>query len=345
MTPPPSTPAPTAFRLAAANPDEIGEAVRAWDAEFRPMERPRAGSRLLQTVGSPTLLSYAALGARVEQRGASPRSRRTFALLAQSSPEIIWCGDRADPHTLLCFDEGGDFESSSPAGFAVHTLSIAADQLDSIAERAELGSAQRLGRDARRIRLAPGVARQLHAGLSHVTRLVDRDPAAAADPAIRQALEDDLATSMLSAAMDQAPQPPPAAAAARGRALRRALDFIDVHAAAAPRIADLCTASRASERTLRYAFQEQFEMSPKAYLQAVRLNGVRRELRRRSGRPSVSAAANRWGFWHLGQFAADYRRLFGELPSETAKARAEDGGREGRPIASRRSLASLHARR
>ena len=27
--------------------------------------------------------------------------------------------------------------------------------------------------------------------------------------------------------------------------------------------------------------------------------------------------AHRWGFWHMGQFARDYRRLFGELPSET----------------------------
>jgi len=321
VAPRPSSPAPTAFRLVATNPDEIGEAARAWDAEFRPMERPRAESRLLQTVGSQTLLSYAALGARVEQRGASPRGQRTFALLTQGTPEVHWCGGPADAHTLLCFDEGGDFESSSPAGFAAHTLSITTDYLESIAERAELGSVRRLGRDARRIPLAHGVARRLHAGLSYVTRRVDRDPAAAADPGIRQALEDDLATGMLSAAMDQAPQPPLAAAAARGRALRRALDFIDAHAAGAPRIADLCTASRANERTLRYAFQEHFEMSPKAYLQAVRLNGVRRELRRRDGRPSVSAAANHWGFWHLGQFAADYRRLFGELPSETAKAR------------------------
>ena len=31
----------------------------------------------------------------------------------------------------------------------------------------------------------------------------------------------------------------------------------------------------------------------------------------------VTDVANEWGFWHLGQFAADYRRHFGELPSET----------------------------
>jgi len=29
--------------------------------------------------------------------------------------------------------------------------------------------------------------------------------------------------------------------------------------------------------------------------------------------------ANAWGFWHMGQFARDYRRLFGELPSDTLR--------------------------
>jgi len=311
-------PAPPALRLVAVNPDEISEAARAWDAEFRPMERPRAESRLVQVVGSPALLSYAELGARVEQRGASPPGRRTFALLTKSAPEIIWCGGPADSGTLLCFDEGRDFESSSPAGFAVHTLSITTEHVASIAERAELGSVQRLGRGARRIPLAPGEAKRLRAGLSLVTRSIDRDPTAAADPGIRQAIEGDLAAGMLRAAMGDAPQPAPAAASIRELALRRALDFIEAHAAEAPRIADVCAASGASERTLRYAFHERFDMSPKGYLQAVRLNGVRRELRRRGNRPTVSAAANRWGFWHLGQFAADYRRLFGELPSETS---------------------------
>jgi AraC-like DNA-binding protein len=33
----------------------------------------------------------------------------------------------------------------------------------------------------------------------------------------------------------------------------------------------------------------------------------------------VTAVALRWGFGHLGQFAADYRARFGELPSETLR--------------------------
>ena len=34
---------------------------------------------------------------------------------------------------------------------------------------------------------------------------------------------------------------------------------------------------------------------------------------------NVVDIANAWGFWHSGQFAADYKQLFGELPSTTLK--------------------------
>lgn len=78
----------------------------------------------------------------------------------------------------------------------------------------------------------------------------------------------------------------------------------------------LCLATGASERTLQYAFREQFQISPKQYLIARRLDGVRRELRG-GGENGVSEIANAWGFPHAGQFAACYRSVYGELPSET----------------------------
>ena len=36
----------------------------------------------------------------------------------------------------------------------------------------------------------------------------------------------------------------------------------------------------------------------------------------------VNDVASLWGFWHMGQFAADYRKLFNELPSETLKKKS-----------------------
>jgi len=73
-----------------------------------------------------------------------------------------------------------------------------------------------------------------------------------------------------------------------------------------------------SERTLHYAFREVRGLTPMAYFKAVRLNAVRQELKTAAADwATVREIAQRWGFWHPGEFAAAYRRLFGELPSQT----------------------------
>ncbi len=80
---------------------------------------------------------------------------------------------------------------------------------------------------------------------------------------------------------------------------------------------DLCRELDVSERSLRYAFREVRGVSPMAAYKARRLNEVRRELKVATGWGAVARIAHRWGFWHPGEFAADYRRLFGERPSQT----------------------------
>lgn len=78
---------------------------------------------------------------------------------------------------------------------------------------------------------------------------------------------------------------------------------------------EVCRRIGASRRKLNYCFQDVLGTSPVKYLRAVRLNGVRRDLR--GGAQAVQDVAARWGFWHLGQFSRDYRLQFGERPSET----------------------------
>ena len=101
--------------------------------------------------------------------------------------------------------------------------------------------------------------------------------------------------------------------------IQKARDYIDAHADEPPAIQDVCRAAGVSWRTLNYAFRETFGVTPKEYLQATRLDGVRKELHQRGPSAKIADIANNWGFWHMGQFAADYRRQFGELPSETPK--------------------------
>lgn len=69
------------------------------------------------------------------------------------------------------------------------------------------------------------------------------------------------------------------------------------------------------------AFKERFGSGPKADLQRRRLLRVRAELIKPGSPLTISHVANGSGFWHMGQLARDYRRLFGELPSETLNRR------------------------
>jgi len=75
-----------------------------------------------------------------------------------------------------------------------------------------------------------------------------------------------------------------------------------------------------SERTLEYAFLEKFKVTPKEYIKATRLNKVRTELLQNNSKDcKISTLALFHGFLHMGQFAADYKKWFGESPSETLK--------------------------
>lgn len=83
-------------------------------------------------------------------------------------------------------------------------------------------------------------------------------------------------------------------------------------------IVQICQKIGVSERNLRYAFKDHSGLSPKQYLQSCRLNEVRRILK--SGRfNKIIDVAHRFGYWHTGQFAADYKKLFGELPSDSKR--------------------------
>jgi AraC family ethanolamine operon transcriptional activator len=81
-----------------------------------------------------------------------------------------------------------------------------------------------------------------------------------------------------------------------------------------PTVPELCQAAGVSLRTLEYAFRERLGMTPVHYHKVYRLNQVRQMLKRRQTRTVVDAA-NAWGFWHMGKFAGDYRKVFGVTPS------------------------------
>jgi AraC family ethanolamine operon transcriptional activator len=72
-----------------------------------------------------------------------------------------------------------------------------------------------------------------------------------------------------------------------------------------------------SRRTLEYVFRDCARLSPHAYITALRLDAIRRELL--DSEDTIGDVAARHGIWHLSRLAARFRAQFGFLPSETKK--------------------------
>ena len=75
-----------------------------------------------------------------------------------------------------------------------------------------------------------------------------------------------------------------------------------------------------SVRSLQEGFRRSLDTTPMAYLRELRLEKVHQELAAADpAAVSVTEVATRWGFVHLGRFAAAYSRAFGERPSATLR--------------------------
>lgn len=104
-------------------------------------------------------------------------------------------------------------------------------------------------------------------------------------------------------------------------AVRRAVAFIDDHAAHDISVADIAAAARVSIRAVQLAFRRHLGTTPTAYLRWARLDHAHRELRDADpGTTTVGAVAARWGFSSHSRFTGLYRAEFGVPPSRTLRA-------------------------
>jgi len=101
--------------------------------------------------------------------------------------------------------------------------------------------------------------------------------------------------------------------------VHRAEEYICAHLDQPISIADLIAVSGGSPRSLFDGFRQFRGVTPMRFVRQQRLHRVREALESPEPCTSVTHVALRWGFQHLGRFAADYAEAFGEAPSETLR--------------------------
>ncbi|WP_354682432.1 AraC family transcriptional regulator [Cupriavidus necator] len=113
---------------------------------------------------------------------------------------------------------------------------------------------------------------------------------------------------------------------ARPRHMQRVIDYVQTHADTPLTVADLAQVACVSIRALEEGFRRHLNTTPIGYLRDVRLDCVRQALIAAAGaeQASITDIAYRFGFTHLGRFAAHYKKRFGVSPSTTLRSGAAE---------------------
>jgi AraC family ethanolamine operon transcriptional activator len=166
-------------------------------------------------------------------------------------------------------------------------------------------------------RAPQGVRDSIVQSIQKIVTHVSRSDVSVAGQALRQ-LRSELVEAFLRGVMLDEHMSNDHNALSSATIVHKVEDWVDGQSPETIQIADLCRALHLPRRTLQRAFTETLGVGPARYLTLKRLTAVRSALRRSDPTSiTVTDVALRHGFWELGRFATDYRRVFGERPSQT----------------------------
>jgi AraC-like DNA-binding protein len=301
---------------------ELEEVVRGWDLDFRHLGPPAYGSRLFQAMSPDVLLTYVRLGMPVLQAGRTPPGMRTFGIL-DPGVRASWARREVGDSRLISFGPGGTCESRSESNFGGISISISEEALARTAASLGLSEVTDLIESGPQVlQCHPGSFGAFRKELVRIIEFLERDLRPTQLRAAQREMDFQMPPRILEMAVAGRLAPERSTSAERSRILACSLEYLHDHGRQPIEVGALRDAVRCNERTLRRAFLERFGVPPRRYLKVMRLNGAHRELRSTDPDETLVAdVANHWGFWHMGDFAADYRRLFGALPSETLARR------------------------
>ena len=290
-----------------------------WELDFRQIDHGPLDARAVLFGHTQIVVLRVEFSRSFHQIGSPPPGVLTFGFPDKESVPLRWSGVETPPRVLINFNYEKKLDCVSPAPFGGFVLSFHEDVLRSTSER--LGFGEQLVKDIKTHRFwEPGCAE--YDQLRQVLRALENVATGDGDRGLslwKEVFNTDLASHVVGILNGESATPRITGPVFRAGAMNRAVEILGGYRQFPINIEALCTMVGASWATLQRAFAEEFGVTPSSYIKSRRLAAVQSELIKKGPEVIISDVANRWGFWHMGSFASDYRKQFGELPSETLR--------------------------
>jgi len=302
-----STPA---AKMSLDEPNEINQ-LSPWEVDFRQIEAGTMETQVSTRSGASMSLLAISMSNVVHQTGVSPRGMLTVGI-TQPNQIKTWQGSDSSSAELLSFGSAIPFDGVSATGFRATTISVSETFAENVADSLGLPIPDTL---------RTSTSLKIRGSRGHLTSLRRKCDTifGAGAPILGFEDEEETTALLLLCASNGSEFMDKSSPKARARALALAIELMRERERENLSIGAICREAGVSLRTLNRAFSERFGCGPKSYYMRLRLNRVRSEILKSPKYGSIADVANNWGFWHMGQFACDYFKLFGELPSVTKK--------------------------
>lgn len=315
-----SPPAAASAVYEATDPGMFSRALVGGEFEFLPMPGTRFDGtlRLLRVDG--LVIQNARIGPHASRSALSAGLQMLLLPIRQASAPSSVNGAAVAMSDALLVPGGSEFHCHCRGELEWAAVALPASLLEEAAEIASLPVTEQGA--VTRLRLPDGPSRRLSDSLSAAAGFADSLPETLLIPGCAEGLAMSL-QDMVTEALAEGASARPFSRAAREaqRIVLSAEDFLVTRLDTPIYTSQLCSELSVSARKLHDAFVATVGMSPHAYLKSRRLVLARQALQRDGADPSsIKSVALTHGFWHLGHFARDYLRLFGEMPSTTRAA-------------------------
>ena len=283
--------------------------VSEWEFDFRQIGAGPPDVCMILRKGRSVEINHAIYSPECHQVGMVPPE--TINLIVMITPTMkTWRGIELDKPCLLSCGPEQEFEGVNTPNSREINFSVSKHRLSELADC--------LGLDVPRDILRSAPVWVTH-NPSRLNAIIQRASYFVAPPAVHMTGvdEEDLLRDLLIGLNDAREQDDRSSLRIRSPAVEKALACMEDCADEAMPISKICSEIGVSWRSLDRAFLERFGIGPKAYQTRLRMSRARSEIMGKGADCLVSDVANKWGFWHMGKFAQDYKTLFGELPSET----------------------------
>jgi len=102
--------------------------------------------------------------------------------------------------------------------------------------------------------------------------------------------------------------------------IAKAREILHANVANIYKISELVEELQSSSRTIQHNFKTKLGITPKQYLNNLKLNAIREELlKSEPEKTNISDVALKYGFFNASHFAYEYKKMFHESPSVTLK--------------------------